>query len=187
MIRFEPVSEPPVFHERVRVPGIAWLAAHPDANRPKDYWTPFKGELARGFGDLCAYSVVFEPVGTVDHFTSWHEDRSKAYEWDNYRYCAGWVNASKGKTPAARLLDPFEVEDGWFEILLPSLQLRVSDAVPDAFRDRAEYVLNRLHLRDDERILRQRREWYRMYQSGELSLYGLRKKAPLVAAAIARG
>lgn len=29
-----------------------------------------------------------------------------------------------------------------------------------------------------------RREWYRMYQCGELNLEGLRKKAPLIAAAI---
>lgn len=49
MIRFEPVDEPEDFDERARVPGTAWLAANPDARRPKDYWTPFKGALARGF------------------------------------------------------------------------------------------------------------------------------------------
>jgi hypothetical protein len=51
---------------------------------------------------------------------------------------------------------------------------------------RAESVLERLHLRDDERVLRQRREWYRMYQEGELTLEGLEKKAPLIAEAIAK-
>ena len=98
----------------------------------------------------------------------------------------GWINAIKNKTPAAKLLDPFEIEDGWFDILLPSLQLRVSDTIPDEFRERAEYVLNRLHLRDDKRVMRQRSEWYRMYRGGELSLDGLEKKAPLIAAAIAK-
>ena len=44
---------------------------------------------------LCAYSAMYESVGTVDHFVSFHEDRSKAYEWGNYRYSAGWVNSSK--------------------------------------------------------------------------------------------
>ena len=129
---------------------------------------------------------MYTPNGTVDHFVSLHEDRSQAYEWSNYRFCAGWINASKGKTPAALLLDPYEVQDGWFEILLPSLQLRVSDQIPDAFRERAEHVLKRLHLRDDERVLRQRREWYRMYRAGELNLEGLRKKAPLIAAAVTK-
>ena len=61
MIRFEPVAEPANFREKATTPGTAWLAAHPDAERPKDYWTPFKGALARGFGELCAYSVMYEP------------------------------------------------------------------------------------------------------------------------------
>ena len=186
MIRFEPVAEPADFQEKARTSGVAWLADHPDAERPKDYWTPFKAALARGFRDLCAYSAMYEPVGTVDHYISCHEDRSKAYEWANYRYCAAWINSSKGRTPAANLLDPFEIEDGWFELLLPSLQLRVSDTIPDEFRGRAEYVLNRLHLRDDERVMRQRSAWYSLYQCGELNPGGLEKRAPLIAAAIAK-
>ena len=184
MIRFERVPEPAEFTEKARVPGEAWLTANPRDGRPKDYWTPFKGALAEGFRNLCAYSAMYEPVGTVDHFVSCDEDRSRAYEWDNYRYCAAWINSSKGNLPAARLLDPFDIEDGWFELHLPSLQQRVSDAVPDEIRGRAEYVLVRLRLRDDERVVRQRREWYRMYQDGELSQDGLARKAPLIAAAI---
>ena len=186
MIRFARVPEPDDFDERARVPGTRWLATHPEAKRPKDLWTPFKGALAQGFRNLCAYTAMYEPVGTVDHFVSCDEDPSKAYEWDNYRYCAGWINSSKGNAPAGDLLDPFEIENGWFELHLPSLQLRVSETISDEFRERAEYVLNRLHLRDDERVMRQRREWYRMYQSGELSLDGLQGKAPLIATAIDR-
>ncbi len=183
MIRFERVSEPPDFDEQARVPGNRWLATHPDG-RPRDFWTPFKGDLARGFQSLCAYSAMYEPVGTVDHFISCHEDRSKAYEWGNYRYCAAWINSSKDNLPAGDLLDPFDIEDGWFELHLPSLQLRVSDSIPQQLRERARNVLVRLHLRDDERVMRQRVEWYRMYQSGELSRDGLAGKAPLIAAAI---
>ena len=185
MIRFDPIPEPEDFDATARVRGTAWLADHPAAKRPMDYWTPFKGVLAEGFRHLCAYSAMYEPVGTVDHFVSWHEDRSLAYEWRNYRYSAGWINASKQKTRAAELLDPFEIEEGWFEILLPSLQLRVSDTIPAELRERAESVVKRLHLRNDERVMRQRREWYRMFESGELSLCGLEKKAPLIAAALA--
>ena len=186
MIRFERVPEPTEFAEKAKAPGTAWLAANPGGGRPKDYWTPFKGALAVGFRNLCAYSAMYEPVGTVDHFVSCHEDRSRAYEWDNYRYCAAWINSSKGNVPAACLLDPFDIEDGWFELHLPSLQLRVSDSVPEELRNRARHVLDRLRLRDDERVMRQRREWYRMYQDNELSLAGLTGKAPLIAAAINR-
>ena len=109
------------------------------------------------------------------------EDRNLAYEWANYRYASHWINSSKH---GAKVLDPFEVEDGWFEILLPSLQLVLTDRVPAKRRDLAERTLERLNLRDDERVVRQRREWYRMYEAGELSLEGLRKKAPLIARAV---
>lgn len=184
MISFDRVPEPTDFDEKARAPGNAWLAAHSGNERPRDFWTPFKGMLAIGFRNLCAYSAMYGPVGTVDHFISCQEDPSKAYEWENYRYCAAWINSCKGNVPARDLLDPFDVENGWFELHLPSLQLRVSDSIPAQFRERAGNVLKRLHLRDDERIMRQRREWYRMYQRGELSRDGLAGKAPLIAAAI---
>ena len=166
MIHVEPVPEPADFQARARTPGTTWLAAHPHAKRPRDFWTPFKWTLASGFRNLCAYSAIYEPVGTVDHFVSWHEDRSKAYEWENYRYCAGWINSSKRKAPSITLIDPFEIEDGWFELLPPSLQLRVSDAIPVELRERAEHTLTRLHLRDDERVLRQRREQGQFFLAG---------------------
>lgn len=185
MIHFDPVDEPAQFAERAEKPGKAWLEEHP-TGRPKDLWSPFKSLLAQGFGQLCAYSAMYEPVGTTDHFVSCDEDRSRAYDWSNYRFASGWINSSKNALKSADILDPFEVQDGWFEILLPSLQLVATAAVPPALRDRAAFVLKRLHLRDDERVLRQRREWYRMYQAGELTLEGLRKKAPLIAAAIVK-
>ena len=66
------------------------------------------------------------------------------------------------------------------------MQLRLTNAIPAEYRQRAENTLEVLPLRDDERVLRTRREWYRMYQEGELTLEGLRKKAPLIANAIDR-
>lgn len=141
-------------------------------------------DLAAGFGDLCGYSAMYEPVGTVDHFVSFDEDPNKAYDWSNYRYASGWINSSKQNLRAEQLIDPFDVQDGWFEVLLPSLQLVVSESIPEEKRDLAAFAIKRLHLRDDERVMKQRREWYRMYQDGELTLDGLRKKAPLIALAI---
>jgi hypothetical protein len=185
MMRFIPVPEPVGFEEKVRQPGRVWLTDHPDARRARDYWTPFKPVLAEGFGHLCGYSVMHEPVGSVDHYISWHADRSLTYEWSNYRFASAWINSSK-QTADERVLDPYEVGDDWFEILLPSLQLVITDRVPVEYRARAEYTLQRLHLRNDERVVRQRQEWYRMYRENEITLDGLRKKAPLIARAIAK-
>ena len=186
MIHFDPVPEPRSFDKRARIPGNRWRAAHPHASRPGDFWSPFKGDLATGFHFLCAYSAMYEAVGTVDHFVSWHEDRSKAYEWANYRYSAGWINSSKKRVRASDLMDPFTVKQGWFEIILPSRQLAVAASVPCKLRPLAEYTIGRLHLVHDERGMRQRREWYRRYRCGELTLCGLKKKAPLIAAAVVK-
>lgn len=185
MIRFQPPPEPTGFDRKCRRAGERWLREHPGAGRPKDFWSAFKPQLAEGFHQLCAYVAMYEPVGTVDHFASFRNAPKLAYEWDNYRYASGWVNCSK-QNADDQVLDPFQVGDEWFEVLLPSLQLVLTDKVPSEHRARAKNTLERLHLQDDERVLRQRREWYRMYQDGELNLRGLRKKAPLIARAVER-
>jgi hypothetical protein len=126
---------------------------------------------------------MYEPVGSVDHYLCVDNHRALSYEWGNYRFAAEWLNKSKGTADDA-ILDPFEVEDDWFEIHLPSLQLVVSERVPAGMRAKAEYTLKRLHLRDDERVIRQRRAWYELYEAGDLSLEGLTRRAPLIAAAV---
>lgn len=183
MIHFERIPEPPAFDEEARMPGNQWLENHPDAKRPRDFWSRFKNDLAEGFRHLCSYTVIHEPVGTVDHFISFNRDKSLAYEWDNYRFASGWINSSK-KTADDAILDPFEVEDDWFEILLPSMQMRLTAKVPEEHRAKAEFTLERLHLKNDPRVIRPRRIWYQMYQEGKLNLEGLREMAPLIARAV---
>ena len=73
---------------------------------------------------------------------------------------------------------------GWFEIELPSLQMRVTNAVPASHRAKAEFTLKKLKLRDGERVIRWRQSWYQLYLAGELGLEGLRKMAPLIAQAV---
>lgn len=177
-----PIPEPDDFDEKCRQAGKEWLKANPDCKRPRDFWSPFRHALADGFSNRCGYGAMWIASGTVDHFLSVDADKTQAYEWDNYRYLDNWINSSKKN--ADGLLDPFAVGNGWFEILLPSMQLVLTDAVPQAFRAQAQHTLTRLGLRDHETLLRQRREWYRMYQGGELSIDGLRQKAPLIAAAV---
>ncbi|MCI0464116.1 MAG: hypothetical protein L0Z62_44855 [Gemmataceae bacterium] len=182
MIHSDPAPEPPTFDAECRQPGNAWWKAHPQAERPRDYWSAFKPALASAFRQLCAYTAVYEPVGTVDHFLSW-EQGGPAYDWSNFRFAAQWINSSK-KTIDRQVLDPFQVQDDWFEILLPSLQLRLTDAVPKALRKKAEFTLERLHLRDDERVLRTRQSWLEQFCLCEITLAGLARRAPLLARAV---
>jgi hypothetical protein len=184
MIPVAPVGQPADFDAKVKTPGNAWLKAHPHAQRPPAHWNKYTGTLAKGFANLCGYAAMLDPTGgTVDHYLSYKNHPHLTYEWDNYRFASGTLNSSK-KTADDTVLDPYAVQAGWFEILLPSLQMRVTSAVPAPLRDKAEYTLRRLKLRDGERIIRWRQSWYAMYQAGELNLDGLRRVAPLIAAAV---
>ncbi|MGK7927489.1 MAG: hypothetical protein AB4290_19975 [Spirulina sp.] len=182
MIRVTPPPEPSEFDAKVRQPGNSWLAKNVKKD-PIDYWSNFKSDLANGFGNLCGYSAMYEPVGTIDHYLCCKNYRELAYEWYNYRYASAWINSSKG-TLDDRVLDPFQIGEDWFEIVLPSLELRLSDCIPVRERKRAKFTLERLHLRDDERVLRQRQAWYKLFLDGDLTLKGLEKKAPLIARAV---
>lgn len=184
MIPVTKVKKPKEFNEKVKVPGHAWLNANPTAKRPKALWAPYTATLSDGFSGLCGYAAMYDPTGgTVDHFFSFKNHRHLAYEWGNYRFASETLNKSKQNADDS-VLDPYEVGDGWFEIVLPSLQMKVTDVVPVKYRAKAEFTLKRLKLRDGERIIRWRQSWYDMFLSGALTLDGLRRVAPLIATAV---
>lgn len=184
MIPVTKVKRPKEFNAKVKVPGNAWLKANPTAKRPKALWEPYAVTLSDGFSGLCGYAAMYDPTGgTVDHFLSFKNHRHLAYEWGNYRFASETLNKSKQNADDS-VLDPYEVGDGWFEIVLPSLQMKVTDAVPVKYRAKAEFTLKRLKLRDGERIIRWRQSWFNMYLAGELTIDGLRRVAPLIALAV---
>lgn len=184
MIPVDKVKKPRGFDAKVKVPGNAWLADHPKSQRPPALWAPHTAALSEGFDNLCGYAAMFDPTGgTVDLFLSFKHHPALAYEWSNYRFASGPLNSSKRNADDA-VLDPFEVGAGWFEIILPSLQMRLTDAVPVALREKATFTMKRLKLRDGERVIRWRQSWYRTYTNGQLTLEGLRVVAPLLAAAV---
>ena len=176
----------PAGYDKIKAGGDAWLKANPAARRPKDLWSPFLPELAEGFAHLCGYAAMLDPTGgTVDHYLSWKNHRDLAYEWTNFRFVSHVLNASK-RTADDAVLDPYVVQHGWFEIILPSLQMRVTDKVPAGHKAAAAFTLKRLKLDDGEKIVRWRRHYYARFQAGQLDLDELRVFAPLVADAVER-
>lgn len=176
----------PAGYAKIKAGGDAWLKANPAAKRPKDLWSPFLPELAEGFAHLCGYAAMLDPTGgTVDHYLSWKNHPDLAYEWTNFRFISHVLNSSK-RTADDTVLDPYLVKSGWFEIILPSLQMRVTDKVPAAQKAVAAFTLKRLKLGDGEKIVRWRQHYYARFQAGQLDLDGLRVFAPLVADAVER-
>lgn len=188
MMRFERAPEPPHFDEEVRKPGNVWLATHPDAKSQKfpAYWTRCLKDLRSSFHDLCGYSAMSTTRPTIDHYRcrSSREGRPLAYEWGNYRLADIDRNAAKG-TWDSRILDPFEVENEWFEIRLPNLELvLVEERIPPGRREDAHFTLKQLGLRDSEEILDIRRAWYDGFIDGNVTLTWLFQHAPLIARAV---
>lgn len=184
MIPVAKVKKPKNFDAEVKTPGNQWLKDNPQATRPKALWAAYTPHLSDGFAGLCGYAAMYDPTGgTVDHYLSFKNHSTKTYEWSNYRFASATLNSSK-RNADDTVLDPFEVGADWFEIELPSLQMRTTDAVPDSHKAKAEFTLARLKLRDGERVIRWRQSWYALYQSGDLSLDGLRAMAPLLAQAV---
>lgn len=191
MMRFERPPEPEYFDEKVRQKGNKWLAEHPEANSSDypDYWSKCKkckADLAKGFNSLCAYSLIRIrrlKHGTIDHYISQKNDKTQVYEWDNYRYASSDPNSLKGNYDD-QILDPFEVEDDWFEIILPSCQLLLTNYLPQSKIKKAKFTLEQLQLKDGEQLIEERQNLYFDYIKSKITLDYLEDEAPLIARTI---
>lgn len=185
-----PIKEPPHFKTNCRDPGAAWLAANPkkDCHKATYLWSPFRPALRSGFSQRCGYLAIKLPVGgVVDHYVSCKEDRSRAFEWANYRYASETVNSRKQALDQRkiRVLDPFAVEKGWFQVLLPSFELVLTDAVDAGSQQLARDTLKDLGLGTGHEAIEARWSVYESHwNNGAINMDGLRRDAPLIADAV---
>jgi len=182
MIPVERVQEPTDFDVSARQKGITWLSENPN-KPPKDLWSPFRPALAEAFKYRCGYAAIEIPYsGTVDHFLSCRHHRELAYEWSNYRYSFGSINSRK-KNADNKILDPFEIQPDWFEIVIPGFLLKPTAALPPALHDKALDTIRILALNGQEMIDVRLRQYLR-YKEGKITLPHLFEIAPLVAKAM---
>jgi len=185
-----PIKEPEHFGTNCRVPGAAWLAANPkkDCHNAKSLWSPFRPPLRKGFSERCGYLAIRLHVGgVVDHYVSCSEDRSRAFDWTNYRFASETVNSRKQALDKRkiRVLDPFSVQEGWFRVILPSFELVLTDAVDAGSRKLAQETLEELHLGTGYEAIEARWSVYQSHwNDGVVDLVGLRRDAPLIADAV---
>jgi len=184
-----PIPEPEAFHTDCRLPGSSWFVARrltgagPKTSEFPNLWAQYEGDLAHAFDGRCGWWAMWIADGEVEHFLSKKNRPDLAYEWSNYRYIAGSVNGSKGNHDD-KVLDPFEVQDGWFEVILPSMQLIRTHQVPASLVTKAEFTLKQLRLRSGTKVVRSRKRWYDQFKDGTVTLQGLQSNAPLVAKAV---
>jgi hypothetical protein len=188
MRHVDPPSAPWGWQTHVLTAGRAWLnrpgADNRNAKDAKAFWNEYRDEIGEAFGYICCYTVVYIANGEADHFTPWADVRGSrkahlAYQWSNIRYSDGWINKSKG---ASTFPDPFLVQDDWFELRLPSLELHATGHHPLDQDDAIRNLLKRVG--DDTRVMKTRRAYFRQYKEGVRPIELVDREAPLLGRAL---
>lgn len=189
MIPVTPQPEPADFDIKVRQPGLAWLAKKEIAldqvlapnTEIKPLWRDCLDDLYRRYHGTCAYLAVFFERATgsasVDHFIAKSQHAGLAYEWQNYRLASNIMNSRK--RDYADVLDPFEVESGWFHLELLGGRIYPNPALDPVLQARIASTITRLDL--DDGINREMRA--RHYQEFMQKMYSadyLAQRSPLV-------
>ena len=210
MIRVEVQPEPSDFDDAVRKPGLSALSEligqpptikRPGPRRDKradrieelppnalpPFWQVCLPQLAEAYRRICAYSCHYVEHltgnGTVDHYVPKSLDPRRAYEWTNYRFACGSMNARKGV--ASRVLDPFEVQDGWFQVELVRFQLHAAPGLPLEIVASIDDTIHALELNDDA-CMRARADACEGYWRGDYPLTHLERRFPLLARELRR-
>jgi hypothetical protein len=185
VIHVEPQPEPPDFDAKVRQPGRVDLATPEGKLRP--LWRHCATQLWEAYKGVCAYSSLHIPRGTgsisADHLLPKSKRRELAYEWSNYRLACGRMNSRKNDYED--VLDPFEVQDGWFALELSTLEVIPGDGLSESLRAQVQKTIERLDLNDDE-FVQAREGYYSAWRDGDMTFRLLRKSCPFLAKELVR-
>lgn len=185
MIHVNLQPEPFHFDARVRRRGLRFLARNPNPSQKQwhnhNYWTEVGFDLHSAYGGICAYSchwIAFDTGWkTTEHFLPKSNYPEFAYEWDNYRLVAGVLNGRKSDN---EVLDPFQIENGWFVIKFPSLLVVPSPHLDRALRERVRDTIDILGLNDEDTCMKSRAKYIEDYCKQHISFHYLRREAPFI-------
>ncbi|BCL81434.1 hypothetical protein ccbrp13_38990 [Ktedonobacteria bacterium brp13] len=175
--------EPHDFYEKVQKMGEELLAANPNVkgSQLQPYWRKIKFDLYDAYSGICAYTChwITRDTGsiTVDHFKPKDKYPQDAYQWANYRLACGTLNGRKGINK--EVLDPFTLQEGWFALHFPSLQLTHNKELDQSIIVSIKQTIKILKLNDDT-CIGGRRDWLEPYLQGEYGIDHLCKKAPFL-------
>jgi hypothetical protein len=206
MIPVTPAPPPEGFEAAVREPGLralAELVGEPPPKRrragrsfkkiadrrediPPDkltpYWTNALDDLLTAYQRICAYSCFrIHPVTgarSVDHMAPKSRAWDRVYEWSNYRLACVLLNARK--RDFTDVLDPCEVQDGWFELDPVGFLVLVAKGLPATTTQRVDSTIIRLGLNDPPFTDARERDWSN-YIDGHVSFAVLLEESPFVA------
>ena len=180
MIRVELQPEPPDFDVSVRQPGLEALAERRE--KLPTYWRRCLDDLHAAYRGICAYVCIYIDKATgarsVDHFIAKSADPQLTYEWSNYRLACSLVTSRKGVFDD--VLDPFEIEDGWFVLEFSFLQVYPNPDLDPISQRRAQDTIDRLGLSSKE-CCDARAEYFDDYIAEDITFSYLERRCPFVA------
>jgi hypothetical protein len=190
MIKVVPRDEPAHFNEQVRQPGKRFLAVKPHPTQKEwkryAYWLRILDDLYNLYNGICAYCCEYIPPVTggrsVEHFLPKDQNPPDAYEWENYRLVSLTMNGRKG---IRNVLDPFQVQNGWFTIDFPSLQVKPGRNLPADLTQSIWETIEVLKL-NSESCVESRVRWVRDFCRREITAVYLGEKAPFIFAELQR-
>jgi uncharacterized protein (TIGR02646 family) len=189
MIHVAAQTEPASFDVEVRQKGLAWLRKKkialdqplPPNTTIEPYWRHCLDHMHTSYNGCCAYlAIFFERVtggGSVDHFIAKSQRADLAYEWSNYRLACSRMNSRKREYDD--VLDPFEVETGWFRLELVSGRLYPNPTLQPDQLTAVQATIERLGL-DDAGNREMRARHYLEYREGYYTADFLEKRSPFV-------
>ena len=102
----------------------------------------------------------------------------QVYEWTNYRLACALMNARK--SDVEQVLDPVDVQDGWFALELYEFQVVPGARLPRGVEAKVTNTISRLRLNDSQ-CREARREYAVDYWRGRIAWSYLERHAPFVA------
>jgi len=189
MIHVVAQPEPATFDAQVRQKGLAWLRKQeivldlplPEKTVLEPYWRHCLDDMHASYNGCCAYlAVFFERVtggGSVDHFIAKSKRADLAYEWRNYRLACSRMNSRKRDYDD--VMDPFDVENGWFQLEPVSGRIFPNPHLPGEQQQCIRATIDRLGL-DNAGHREMRARHYQEYREGAYTAEFLRKRSPFV-------
>lgn len=185
MIPVQQQPEPKDFESKVRAKGRKFLrqVSRPKTWENREYWRESLKDLYEAYNKVCAYSAQWIPrtegSPTVDHFIPKSVKPELAYEWSNFRLSCLKMNARK--RDFQDILDPFQIEPGWFILDFPSLLIKVNPDLEEPMKSQVRSTIKRLRLNDDDDCVKHRQDWLIQYCKGNITFKFLKETAPFIA------
>jgi hypothetical protein len=176
--------EPEDFNKKVRMPGQVFLKNNPSPNSVQfqrhNYWKHIREDLYQQYKNICAYTGEWFPwpSASVDHFVPKSIEPQLAYEWDNYRLTT--KNMNNIKADKIGIIDPFEVQFGWFVMIFPACAVKSCNNLNERDKKKINDTICILELNSSERI-EKRYGIISNYISKDISFDSLRKNYPYIA------